>query len=607
MEARPDHVERYVAAVFQVVADRLQHSRNQARHEQVEARVLGRGRDGDGAGLDGRAAAGLGGRERIEEDLRQAARVRQGLPRLPPGDALRLLGNGLEVAAQGFGLDLVVAVNAPDLLRDVLGPRDVAAGPPAGNRNLQRRVLAAFHAEPQTQEDALRALIGELGAQASRQPARRNGDAAWRGRRRAHVAGTADPMHAGAHVFEQLDEAHRSVGNALGIEPLLEADGGLRAQAELLRGAADTGHVEIGHLQDDLRRVVLDLGILQAHHARDRDRTLRVRDHTGALDRKLPLDAVQRDHLLARERLAHDDVAVGDLPPVEGMQRLAVLQQDVVRQVDDVVDRALTRQLQPPPQPVGGGAHLDAGEHPPQVARAQVRRVDRDAHAGLRVLGQLGAYVAEIGRAQLTLQDRGQLARGAVVPPQVGPRGDGRVVDVQHRAAGQHVARRRTHFERRVQHEDAFVLVAQPELALGQHHAAALDAADLAPLEHGSVGQRRPLGGEADLLALGHVGRAADDFRLTVAVVHPDQPQLVGVRVGAHVEHAPHTDARPAAARLAHLVHGRDVRREQLPDLAGGQVAQIHEVVQPLHAEEHQNCSRKRRSPRWNQRMSSMP
>ncbi len=48
---------------------------------------------------------------------------------------------------------------------------------------------------------------------------------------------------------------------------------------------------------------------------------------------------IDRDELFARAATADDDLLAAQLVEVEGVQRLAALHQDVVRDVDDVVDR----------------------------------------------------------------------------------------------------------------------------------------------------------------------------------------------------------------------------------------------------------------------------
>ena len=84
--------------------------------------------------------------------------------------------------------------------------------------------------------------------------------------------------------------------------------------------------------------------------------------------------------------------------------------------------------------------------------------------------------------------------------------------------------------DRVVEHHDALVLVAEPELVLGEDHPVRLDAAqlrlaELGPVRHHGAGQRDRHG-----LAGGDVRRAADDrARLAGADVDLADLQPVGV------------------------------------------------------------------------------
>ena len=82
--------------------------------------------------------------------------------------------------------------------------------------------------------------------------------------------------------------------------------------------------------------------------------------------------------LLARGRAAHDEPAPGDAVEVEGVHRLPGQQHHVVRDVDDVVDRALAGGHQARLQPGRRGADRDVRERPRGEARAEVGRLDDD-------------------------------------------------------------------------------------------------------------------------------------------------------------------------------------------------------------------------------------
>ena len=224
-------------------------------------------------------------------------------------------------------------------------------------------------------------------------------------------------------------------------------------------------------------------------------------------------------------------------------------------------------------------------DHRRDVARAQVGVVDADGDGlrggwtGLEVAGRGDAHLARAG-------DRGDLPRDADHVHRVGAvRPD---VYVEYNVP-EVVRERRT--DRRVggQFEDALVLVAQPELALRQHHARRLEAADLRRLEHGAlarvaVEQLGTLAREGDALPHLEVRRAADDLlRLGVRpVAHRREAQAVGVRVRVHRHHLAdgHERAvpRPDPMDRIHLGggHGQPVR--QVVDV----VRQVDVVAQPL-------------------------
>ena len=103
------------------------------------------------------------------------------------------------------------------------------------------------------------------------------------------------------------------------------------------------------------------------------------------------------------------------------------------------------------------------------------------------------------------------------------------------------------------QHEDALVLVAQPEFALGADHARGLDAAydrrgQLHRLAGPAVREHRAHPRERDLLPRRDVRRAADDGGRLAAHVDVGQAQPVSVGVRAHIEDMADDDLIPPPA-----------------------------------------------------------
>ena len=89
----------------------------------------------------------------------------------------------------------------------------------------------------------------------------------------------------------------------------------------------------------------------------------------------------------------------------------------------------------------------------------------------------------------------------------------------------------------RVELDDAGVGVGELHLALGEHHAVALDAADFPDLDRGvDAGDVVAGGGDHDLEAGARVRGAADDLLLAVGGQDAADAELVGVGVGMRLE-----------------------------------------------------------------------
>lgn len=143
------------------------------------------------------------------------------------------------------------------------------------------------------------------------------------------------------------------------------------------RGAADRRAAEIGAFEDDGGGFVGDFRVLAAHDARQCDRLFAVGDaeHIG---RQLADVPVERGDSLALGRSADDDGLGGNVGSVKRVHRLAVFQHHIVRDVDDVVDRADACRAQTLAHPLGTGRNFDVFHHPRRVPQTKIVR--RDLH-----------------------------------------------------------------------------------------------------------------------------------------------------------------------------------------------------------------------------------
>src|SRR5215472_16863443 len=109
------------------------------------------------------------------------------------------------------------------------------------------------------------------------------------------------------------------------------------------------------------------------------------------------------------------DPAASDHGEVEGVQRLGVLQSDVVRDVHDVADRPHSRRIQPASEPERRRSHFDTGDRGADVSPAELRCLDLDAdELGAGRLHAAGERWHEVA-AKAAAECRGQLSSQAEV------------------------------------------------------------------------------------------------------------------------------------------------------------------------------------------------
>ena len=175
-------------------------------------------------------------------------------------------------------LDRVVAVDARDLLDQVLGDRQIVA--PARHACSAARFSTSSRACTPTRAEQRDQLLGaELRAEQAVRVRGIEGDLAGAVRRRAARLDASARDRTAGQLGEQARGAIGGARDAVRIDAALEAIRRLAAQAEALRGAAHAGRRELRALDQDVARGRADLGLGAAHHAGDRDRALGVGDH----------------------------------------------------------------------------------------------------------------------------------------------------------------------------------------------------------------------------------------------------------------------------------------------------------------------------------------
>ena len=230
--------------------------------------------------------------------------------------------------------------------------------------------------EVQALEDRLRLLERHVRAEDVVDQRRPDVDAHGLLRTRVDVGPIPVDLAAGK-LGDQRRGAARACQRQLRRQRSLEARGRLGAQAKRARRLPDAGAAERGRLEEDVRRRLGHRRLFSADHAREGDRPLRVGDHEH-VGRQVTLDAVQPKQPLLVPRPTHLDRRPPELREVERVQRLRVLEQDIVGDVHDVVDRPHAGRPKAALHPVRARPDPDARDHAADVAAAQLGVDDAD-------------------------------------------------------------------------------------------------------------------------------------------------------------------------------------------------------------------------------------
>ena len=197
----------------------------------------------------------------------------------------------------------------------------------------------------------------------------------------------ARPLRA-RQLEDELGRERGRLGSEVRVDALLPAVRALGAERMPLGAPQDADRLEVGGLEEDVRRPLPDLGVLAAHDPGEGDRPFGVGDDE-ILGVELPRVPVEGGELLALARPAHHDLPAAERVEVEGMERVADGEHDVVGHVDDVGDRPHARSRDARLQPRRRGRDGDVREEPADVARAALVVLDRH-------VGRLRAWIAGV-------------------------------------------------------------------------------------------------------------------------------------------------------------------------------------------------------------------
>ena len=269
--------------------------------------------------------------------------------------------------------EIVVAVNAGDLFQNIHRQRNVLGT--AERRNADRHDAVrgvCFEAEPgQDGDDPVR---GDRVPDAPVEERDRNVQPARLVLQFAPIRKTGAGPGVQPRLAQEMQKARnrrfRVGGRLLLLEPLT----GVGVYPEPGRGPPDTGVPEIRAFEQQAGRRRADLAVQAAHDTGQRDRLALVPDHqvVGLHCAVLPVQG-RKTAACAERGDAHRTQPAA----VERVHGLAEFQHDVVGEIDQDVERALSQGVQTSLQRQGRGprrypVHLDAA-----VAGAVLRIIDR--------------------------------------------------------------------------------------------------------------------------------------------------------------------------------------------------------------------------------------
>ncbi len=179
-----------------------------------------------------------------------------------------------------------------------------------------------------------------------------------------------------AQLDDQLRRVRRRLARDVRVDALLPAVRALGAERVPLGAAQDPDRLEVRGLEQEVRRRGGDLGLLAAHDPGEPDGALAVGDDEILFGQRA-LDAVERPHLLALARPARDEPAAQQIEVVR-VERAAEREHHVVRDVDDVRDRAHPGVPQARLQPRRRLAERNVAEDAADEAQAALRVLDPD-------------------------------------------------------------------------------------------------------------------------------------------------------------------------------------------------------------------------------------
>ena len=347
---------------------------------------------------------------------------------------------------------------------------------------------------------------------------------------------------ASTKLFNKLESSHKSLVALMWVKTLFISCRSVSSHAKLLGCSSYARTVKASRLKYNSSCIVHDAAVFAAHNACNSNRLVVVADGEH-LVAQVVIHAVQSLDGLTVAGTADNNAAIGQALVVERMHRLAVLEHNIVGDINDVVDRTNAAGVQTLAHPRRSRLDLDILDNAGGVARAQVGVLDLDGHIlvdvvanALDLRGLDAERTVEGSRSLAGQTDHAQAVRAVGRDLKIG----NPVVQTKHlldvlanRSAGR-------------QEKDAvfarirYAAVGQTQLLERAHHAVGRHAAQLALGDLHAARQGGLVQADRADLANGrrrYIGCAGDDLhRLLLADIELADLQMVGIRVIDNLE-----------------------------------------------------------------------
>ncbi len=235
------------------------------------------------------------------------------------------------------------------------------------------------------------------------------------------------------------------------------------------------------------------------------------------------------------------------------MHRLTEFKHDIIRDIDDIIDRPDTDRNQTVAQPLGRGLDLDTGNRQAKIAGAKVFFGDFYPESGVitvdpDIILAIFTHILDERR----IEKNRDLPGHAIMPPEIRTIGNRLIVDFENIIIESEISRKEfTELGALAQVHYPAMIITETELILCAEHALRLFPADLGRFDLEAVGQDRAYERDRHHHTDSNIGRAANNPELFFPDIDQSDLKLISLRMLAYFQDSTDHDLFETA-RLIH-------------------------------------------------------